>query len=247
MPATRRRPRGGAPASERELRERGQRTLARLHAAGVEVFQRLGYQAARVDDIVKAARTSHGTFYLYFANKEDLFRTLALDVATEARSLADTLGPITPDAAGYEELRSWIERFSDLYQRHRAVIQTWTEADTAEGDIGRLGTNLLSGFSRTLARRIAENGSSDLDPDVAAMALVAMIERFNYYFLVIGQVASSREEMLDTLATVAHQGVFGGTASAAAAGAAAAAASAAAAAAAKAGPARKPARAVARG
>ena len=27
-----------------------------------------------VDDIVRAARTSHGTFYLYFANKEDLLR-----------------------------------------------------------------------------------------------------------------------------------------------------------------------------
>src|ERR1700736_6685639 len=98
------RPRGGAPAKERELRERGQRTLAKLHAAGVEVFQRLGYQAARVDDIVKAAKTSHGTFYLYFSNKEDLFRTLVLDVATEMQTLAKTIGPITPDAAGCAEL-----------------------------------------------------------------------------------------------------------------------------------------------
>jgi AcrR family transcriptional regulator len=213
MPATRRRPRGGAPTGERELRERGQRTLARLQAAGVEVFQRLGYQAARVDDIVKTARTSHGTFYLYFANKEDLFRTLALDVAHEAQALAGSLGPVTPDAAGYEELRRWIEQFSDLYLHHRAVIQTWTEADSAEGDIGRLGTNLLGGFSGTLAHRIGENGSYGLDPDVAAMAIVAMIERFNYYFLVIGQVDSTREEMLDTLATVAHQGAFGGNGS----------------------------------
>ena|SRR5579871_3107320 len=210
MPATRRRARGGTPASERELRERGQRTLARLQSAGVEVFQRLGYQAARVDDIVKTARTSHGTFYLYFANKEDLFRTLALDVAREAQALAGSLGPVTPDAAGYKELRRWIEQFSDLYQHHRAVIQTWTEADTAEGDIGRLGTNLLGGFTGTLAQRIAENGSYALDPDVAAMAIVAMIERFNYYFLVIGQVDSTRDEMLDTLATVAHHGAFGG-------------------------------------
>jgi AcrR family transcriptional regulator len=211
MPANKRRPRGGTPASERELRERGQRTLARLQAAGVDVFRRLGYQAARVDDIVKAAHTSHGTFYLYFANKEDLFRTLALDVAQEAQDLADTLGPVTPDMAGYEELRRWIEQFSDLYQRHRAVIQTWTEADSAEGDIGRLGTNLLGGFTGTLAQRIAENGSSGLDPEVTAMALVAMFERFNYYFLVIGQVDTSREEMLATLTTVAHQGAFGGT------------------------------------
>ena len=29
---------------------------------------------------MKVAKTSHGTFYLYFANKEDLFRTLTADM-----------------------------------------------------------------------------------------------------------------------------------------------------------------------
>ena len=205
------RPRGGTPAKERELRERGQRTLARLQAAGIDVFQRLGYQAARVDDIVKAAKTSHGTFYLYFANKEDLFRTLALDVSREMHTLADTLGPVTPDAAGYREVRDWIDRFTDLYLRYRAVIQTWTEADSGESDMGRLGTDLLAGFTRNLVERIAENGCAPLNPEIGALALVAMIERFNYY-LVIGQFDVDRSEMLDTLATVAHQGLVGGTA-----------------------------------
>ena len=45
-----------------------------------------GYHPARVDDIVKVAKTSHGTFYLYFSNKEDLFHALVLDVAEEMAS-----------------------------------------------------------------------------------------------------------------------------------------------------------------
>ena len=57
------------------------------------------------DDIVRAARTSHGTFYLYFTNKEDLLRALAVDCAHDLTALADTIGPITPDDAGREELR----------------------------------------------------------------------------------------------------------------------------------------------
>src|SRR6185503_19557856 len=72
-------PRAGAPTRGRELRARGQRTQARLLEAGARVFAERGYHAARVDDVVKAARTSHGTFYLYFSNKEDLFRALAID------------------------------------------------------------------------------------------------------------------------------------------------------------------------
>src|SRR6516164_10918740 len=69
----------GRPAQGRELRAQGRRTLRRLLDAGLRVFARRGYHAARVDDIVRAARTSHGTFYLYFANKEDLLRALAVD------------------------------------------------------------------------------------------------------------------------------------------------------------------------
>ena len=96
----------GTPASGRELRARGQRTVRKLLDAGIEVFGTKGYFPARVDDIVKVAKTSHGTFYLYFANKEDLFRALLADVAEEVRAISETLGPIGPDDAGYRELRS---------------------------------------------------------------------------------------------------------------------------------------------
>src|SRR5919199_4433900 len=89
--------RGGGPAQERELRAQGRKTMRRLLDAGMTVFEKRGYHAARVDDIVKVAKTSHGTFYLYFANKEDLFRALALDVAEEVSALSETLPPIGPD------------------------------------------------------------------------------------------------------------------------------------------------------
>jgi AcrR family transcriptional regulator len=42
--------------------------------AALAEFGEHGFQAVRVDDIVRRAQTSHGTFYLYFANKEDLFK-----------------------------------------------------------------------------------------------------------------------------------------------------------------------------
>src|SRR5438094_8651889 len=97
--------RGGVPAQERELRAQGKKTMRKLLDASMVVFEKRGYHAARVDDIVKVARTSHGTFYLYFANKEDLFRALLADVAEEVRALSETLGPIGPDENGYRELR----------------------------------------------------------------------------------------------------------------------------------------------
>src|SRR5437660_12891034 len=97
--------RGGAPAQERELRAQGKKTMRKLLDAAMVVFEKRGYHAARVDDIVKVAKTSHGTFYLYFANKEDLFRALVADVAEEMTTLADSLGDVRSDESGFTELR----------------------------------------------------------------------------------------------------------------------------------------------
>src|SRR6185295_12194453 len=94
----------GTPAQARELRAQGRKTMGRLLDAGMRVFSDRGFHAARVDDIVRAARTSHGTFYLYFTNKEDLLRALATECAHDLSALADTLGPVGPDADGYAEL-----------------------------------------------------------------------------------------------------------------------------------------------
>src|SRR3989440_12088239 len=90
----------GTPAQARELRAQGRKTMRRLLDAGMRVFAERGFHAARVDDIVRAARTSHGTFYLYFANKEDLLRALAVECAHEMGALAGGLGEVAGDEAG---------------------------------------------------------------------------------------------------------------------------------------------------
>lgn len=38
----------------------------------MEIFRRDGFEAARVDDVAKAAGVSHGTFYFHFATKDEV-------------------------------------------------------------------------------------------------------------------------------------------------------------------------------
>jgi AcrR family transcriptional regulator len=202
--------RTGRSGSGRELRARGQRTLVRLLDAGATVFAARGYHAARVDDVVKAAKTSHGTFYLYFSSKEDLFRALAEDAASAMVALARELPDLTPTDDGYGELHAWLERFTDLYERYGAVIRTWTEAEMVESEIGRIGDELVSEFSRQLALRVRA-AAPTLDHRVAATALVAMIERSHYY-LQTRQLRIRREDLLTTLTSVTQAGLFGAAA-----------------------------------
>lgn len=193
----------------RELRARGRQTMRRLLDAGIDVFAARGYHAARVDDIVDLAHTSHGTFYLYFSNKEELFRALAGEVSDRMITLAEALPAIGPDRSGYVALRSWVEEFSGLYERYGPVIRVWTEAETAATDVGRLGTRMLTEFTATLRDRIAQVDTRT-DPDAAALAVLAMLERTHYY-VISRRVPVARTAMLDTLARIVHVGVFGGT------------------------------------
>jgi AcrR family transcriptional regulator len=184
--------------------------MQRLLDAGVEVFEKRGFHAARVDDIVKVARTSHGTFYLYFSNKEDLFRTLAEHVAAETGALAESLPVITPDDDGYRALRDWLAHFAALYDHYGPVIRAWTEAEIGGSEFGRMGTDVLADLTRSLIARLRKTCPSDIDPAIAGVALVAMIERCNYYVLA-DQVRVERDTLLDTLTSVVFSALFGAT------------------------------------
>lgn len=201
---------GPATVQGRELRARGRRTMGRLLDAGAAVFAEKGYHAARVDDVVRRAKTSHGTFYLYFASKEDLFRALAIDVATQMAALAGDFPPIVTGPDGLAAIRAWLARFHDLYERSGAVIRTWTEAEMSDSEFGRIGGDLVTEFTARIAARIRPAGP-DLDPQVAAMALVALVERASYYHAT-GSLRADPATMLDTLAAIVQDGVCGASA-----------------------------------
>jgi AcrR family transcriptional regulator len=182
--------------------------MRKLLDAGMRVFAERGYHAARVDDIVRAARTSHGTFYLYFSNKEDLFRALAEEVGDEMQALAESLPALGHDADARAALRQWVESFAALYDHYGPVVRAWTEAEIGTHEFGRLGTEMLTRFTVTFTGRIAGALPAGVDPAIAGLAIVAMLERMNYYVL-SKQVRVSRAKMIDTLTDVMCAALFG--------------------------------------
>src|SRR3954451_25229867 len=68
-------------------------TRERMLQAATDVFAERGYQGASVGAITKRADTAHGTFYLYFRNKDDAFSQVRETLREEAQTLARaTLG-----------------------------------------------------------------------------------------------------------------------------------------------------------
>jgi AcrR family transcriptional regulator len=195
----------GTPAKQRELRAQGRKTMSRLLDAGMRVFGERGFHAARVDDIVRAAKTSHGTFYLYFANKEDLLRALATECAQEMDALASRLGPVDRGADGYAELRSFLDQFFAIYRRYGPILRAWMEGHVEDRHVSALGVKAFTDIGVALGKRMREAGAKGDDASISA--LMAMLERFAY-FLVSRRNAIGTDETLDSMTALVHRGFF---------------------------------------
>ncbi len=199
----------------RELRAQGRRTRQRLLDAGARVFAERGYHSARVDDIVRAARTSHGTFYLYFANKDDLLHALAVDCRADLTRLAGELGEVTPDADGVAEVWRFLREFADVSRRHGPVIRVWSEGTTDDAELREIGASCYAAIVERLVTRIEDAGRAAgrpaRDAGASGVALFALVERFAYILVSRGLIPAADEgDGLRTVARVVHRGFFAG-------------------------------------
>jgi AcrR family transcriptional regulator len=184
---------------ERDWRTRGAQTRQRLLDAGAQVLPARGYHDARVDDIVAAAGVSHGTFYRYFANKDDFFRVLAEGASARMIELLDRLDLEASPA----DLRAWLEEYFAAYEADGGVISTWQEMQTnAElADFSRqVAASVFTRLVRMLDRR--DFGVAVVD----AVTLLALIERAPYAVYTLGFM--SADDAIESTITVIRRGLL---------------------------------------
>jgi len=202
-----------AKTEARSLGEQGERTRARLLDAARAIFRERGYTATRVDDITERAGTSHGAFYLYFQNKQDILEALATETAEHMYALGDELEGIDASEEGYQQLRAWVDRFVDEYEHHAPIINAWIAADSEQDTrFDALGREVLAQFAARVAHpieRAVEAGQRHpVHPGTAAVALVSMLERVCYFWLVRGG-PFKRETVVDTISAIWFEATFG--------------------------------------
>ena len=195
---------GGVPARDRELRAQGRATVKRLLDAGMIEFEERGFHGVRVDDVVRRAGISHGTFYLYFSNKEDLFKALLLDALRDMETIAGDFPVVTRDEAGKTVLRRWVRKFFDVYAAHATVIRILSQADLVPEEVYGDGLQMLFSISEamttgmTAASRAA--GRQPEHVELTALACLMMLERVNY--LLSEEIRLPKEEMMDRLTAI---------------------------------------------
>ena len=166
------------PGAKRQ--ERAAATQSQLLEAARTVFAERGYQATSVAAITDAASTAHGTFYLYFRNKEDVFAQLMATAMDEL--YAQTLTELDPETHLYDPnvARDRVAGFLQVAVSQGKIWRALLEAILVSPTIAASWLELRAVFHQGLADRLRiyqERGEfRDLDPSLVAQSLAGMLE-----------------------------------------------------------------------
>jgi len=185
-------------------------TRSRLLTAAREAFSELGYVATRVDDIVARAGVSHGTFYRYFGDKQDVLVGLTQHTARSLYGAA--VAPLArPPADPRDAVRQRLSAFFDAYSKEWDVARAWMQADGVHATVhevrSRVRRSIVDGIAELLARD-SERGllRAGVEPRVAAAAFVAMAEGFANQWLGAGR--GVRDTEIDQLADYWSRAIY---------------------------------------
>jgi AcrR family transcriptional regulator len=200
---------GRPPASAR-----GARTRQALVKAARDVFERDGFLDARIADIAGAAGVATGSFYTYFNRKEDAFAAVIDELSDEMlhprlRASADRDDPVAMIEAAN---RSYLV----AYRRNARLMALMEQVAQVDENFRRMRLRRVRAFTDRNAQAIGElqrRGLADpnLDPQLTAEALSAMVGRVAYYRYVHRFNPASIESLTQTL-TALWAGALGLTA-----------------------------------
>ena len=190
-------------------------TQEQLLCAAREVFSERGYHATTVGAITTQASTAHGTFYLYFRNKQDAFAAVMASVTDELYREAEVAPPGTDVRTAIE---SSIRGFLEAFARHRLLWRSLLEGSFTTPGIEAVWLGLRRRFVDRIAndlRLLADAGTvRDLDAALVANALGGMVEWTATTQLVLPVPAEherSIDEMASTLADLWFAALFAPT------------------------------------
>lgn len=153
--------------------ERRIATRDQLLAAAEEVFTERGYQRTTVAAITAAAETGHGTFYLHFRNKDEVF------VSVVEQAMGDVYDRTFEIDTGLDSAEI-LRRFLETFVRHGPIFRCLLSGSLASPVVARSWADMRSRFIARLEQGVRHwqehGGVPDVDAAVLANVVGSMVE-----------------------------------------------------------------------
>jgi AcrR family transcriptional regulator len=190
---------------QRKTRRQAQAEATRelLLRAAHDTFAERGYGATTVGAITSRAETAHGTFYLYFRNKEDAFAKVVEEAVLELYDHTWSVDNLHGSQEQVVErvLRGYLEQFLSHVGIWRCLLEAAFTTPSIEATWRELRTDFVSRAARALGELQQAGLIRDVDVHVAANALGSMVEwtATTQFVLRMGANDASVEDTLGVL------------------------------------------------
>ncbi len=178
-----------------------------IMAVASRVFAEKGYYATTISDIASAAGIAKGTIYWYFNNKRSIMIAILDDIS---REIADTFGGILQDASnGLEAVLNCIEPALRLLDKHGPIyLMYFLEIGSTDRTIQDKYKNIYrvvhSGTRYAIKRGVAAGVIRKVNPDLAAYAVMGLVERVSEIGGMSGESLPLEEKAAETRELVYH-------------------------------------------
>jgi AcrR family transcriptional regulator len=185
----------------KELGARGAATRARLLEAAERVFAELGYHDASIVKITEAAGVAQGTFYLYFAGKQQVFDELVVDLNHRVRQAMKE-----GSSRGRTRLEAELLGFQAYFAftaEHPALYRIIRQAEFVSPLMLRYHyERLAEGYVGALQEAIESGEVGAIDPEVTAWALMGAGELIGMRWILWDGGSEMPQNVLNEIARI---------------------------------------------
>ena len=199
-------PSNGAPRVREARTERGTRTRKRLLEAAEKVFADLGYHEASMVRITEAAGVAQGTFYLYFASKQQIFDELVEDLNRRVRQTMAEASSKGRDRAEVERLG--FEAFFGFTADHPALYRIIRQAEFVSPQALHLHYDrIVDGYAEGLRTAMSAGQIAPGNADVLAWALMGIGEIIGLRWVLWGDTTRVPADVLEEVVAFIGRGL----------------------------------------
>jgi AcrR family transcriptional regulator len=148
----------------------GTRALGAILGVASQLVGDRGYRGIRIDDVVRAAQVSRGSFYTYFHDIEDFVRVMGVRAIQDVYEVVRDL----PEVPTRFAMRRWLRRFAAVSLTSGPLVRVWVEG--IEGPLRQDRAAVIDSGRRRISAMLAVHGLGDID--IEAEILMAIVEVF---------------------------------------------------------------------
>jgi len=194
-------------ARRQPVTPRGETTVGRLVQAASQAFSIRGFHHTSVAEICRLSRVANGTFYQYFADKEQIFLALITDVSE--RLSAHMLNSLPAQGNALDRILAALHAYLHFVAANTPLHQVFREAEFVRMEVPRRFYGQLAELYIDLLQEGQRRGEiRAFDHETTAFCLIGLQEFIALRYLLWTRQISP--EVLKTVEELIRQGMDSG-------------------------------------